>query len=215
MNKEVDKKMNKKVRIYIGIIIAIVVVIAILSSVGLMVIRTPSPAQIPTSVVPAPTSTKEKGFQNEDRVNNITIEADGLIIHYQKQSFWNKREFSKIQENKVTFKINQIKQFTQSLNTYSRTAKAYNLEIEINESRKSTVLKCDIHDVISKTRNNYRAQFEWLLEPLGLDFIDDNFVKSETELSWSGLISGVPTDITLKFPASIEHCHAHVWWTVV
>ena len=46
-----------------------------------------------------------------------------------------------------------------------------------------------------------------------LDFIDDDFQESETGLSWDGCINNVPTTITLKFPRSIGHCHAHVWWS--
>ena len=51
------------------------------------------------------------------------------------------------------------------------------------------------------------------MRPLGLDFFDD-FERSEKELSCEKSIDDVSTNIRLRFPASIDHCHAHVWWTL-
>ena len=96
--------------------------------------------------------------------------------------------------------------------------------IEFEEDRNSTVFRSDIHEAVRKNDNSHRATFKWLLTPLGLDFIDDNFKESKNGLSWEGTINNIPTNISLKFPLQesvyaawehpVGHCHAHVWWTV-
>ena len=53
----------------------------------------------------------------------------------------------------------------------------------------------------------------FILGLLGLDFLDDHFKRSGNKLSWEGSINEVPYTIVLNFPASIDNCHAHVWWT--
>lgn len=52
----------------------------------------------------------------------------------------------------------------------------------------------------------------FILGPLGLDFLDDNFKKSGNRLTWKGSINDILYTIVLNFPASINNCHAHVWW---
>jgi len=63
----------------------------------------------------------------------------------------------------------------------------------------------------------------WLLRPLGLDFIDNDFSESKDELFWGGLVDNVSTTVKIMLPPKDSvysawhhpngHCHAHVWWT--
>jgi hypothetical protein len=151
---------------------------------------------------------------------NIKVEAVGAVLHYQEELFWSESQFSEIVGNQNEFSAGLIENFTESLSAYSKHAE--NITVIFNEARKSAVLRCDVHGAISKSGNRYTATFFWLLKPLGLDFIDSNFKESKEELSWEGVVSGIPTTITLEFPPRDDvyaawhhpngHCHAHVWW---
>ena len=157
--------------------------------------------------------------------NNITVEVEGTIIHYQKQSFWNESEFSAILENKEEFKNAVIQDFDEKM-YHERGEYAVGADVEFDEMKKATVLKCDVHDAIRESDGEYYATFKWLLVPFGLDFIDDNFEESKEGLSWDGEVAGIPTSITIKLPPqesvyaawerlpSPGHCHGHVWWTM-
>ena len=71
----------------------------------------------------------------------------------------------------------------------------------MTKRKKATVFKCDIHGAISESEGEYYATFKWLLVPLGLDFIDDNFKEFEEGLSWEGEVGGIQTGITIKLPS--------------
>jgi hypothetical protein len=153
---------------------------------------------------------------------NITVEVEGTIIHYQKQSFWNESDFSAIFENKQEFKTSMIENFKKELSTYrERDEQAVNAEVVFDEERKSTILTCDIQGAM--LRSGYFT-FRWLLDPLKLDFIDDKFKESKEELSWEGKVDDIPTNIIIKLPPQesvyeaweqlVGHCHGHVWWTM-
>jgi len=132
----------------------------------------------------------------------IEMEADGEVLHYQEIHFWSKEEFSNITGNQKEFESNQIVQFNEMYNV-----NADNFRIEYDQEKGSTILKCDIHGTFSGSWYD----FHWFLNPLGLDFINSGFMKTERELTWEGNIDGVDITITLRFPFTINHCHAHVW----
>jgi hypothetical protein len=87
-------------------------------------------------------------------------------------------------------------------------------------AKKVTVLKCDIHDVITRSDDGYRTTFIWLLRRLWLDIIDDKFKESKEGLSGGGELDGFPTSTTVKLPLQesvyeawqhpVGHCHGHV-----
>ncbi len=97
-------------------------------------------------------------------------------------------------------------------------------DVEFDETKRTTVLKCDVHGAITKSGDSYRATFLWLLRPLGLDFIDDDFEESKGGLSWDGEVDGAPTSIIIKLTPQevvyaaweqpVGHCHGHVWWSI-
>ncbi|MCW3130651.1 MAG: class I SAM-dependent methyltransferase [Methanophagales archaeon] len=71
-----------------------------------------------------------------------------------------------------------------------------------------------ITDHITKSDSNYTAEFEWLLQDkLHAPFDLFAFEKYPTKLVYRGDLNGVPTTITLQFPAGITHCHYHVMWS--
>lgn len=151
---------------------------------------------------------------------DIEVETEGMVLHYQEELFWGEGIFSDIMENQDEFVSGLIENFIENLSAYNRHAG--NITVEFDEARRSIILRCDIHDAISKSGNRYTATFFWLLKPLGLDFIDSNFKESKEGLSWEGVVRGIPTTITLEFPPRDSvyaawhhpngHCHAHVWW---
>ncbi len=133
---------------------------------------------------------------------SIEIIAEGPILHYQENLFWDENRFFEIMENQNGFRSAQIEKFNEKYNVT-----ADNFSIAFDEERGVTILKCDVHGKFSGSWYD----FHWFLNPLRLDFINSHFAKSEKELSWQGLIDGVTTTIVLRFPFHIDHCHAHVW----
>ena len=176
----------KKIRQNVWIIVAVVILGAVV--IGLW-----------SCQEPAPTLKVDEGVVAE-RI--IRIEAQGDVIHYQETLYWDEREFSEILVNKNDFSSNQIEKFKKTYNV-----SADNFNVEFVEEKNSTLLRCDIHGKF--TGNWY--DFHWFLNPLGLDFLNSPFDKSERTLSWDGLIGGISTYIVLEFPFSISNCHAHVW----
>ena len=97
--------------------------------------------------------------------------------------------------------------------------------LEADKATYGTLLECVVQGAVSRRQTSYTARFQWLLTPLGLDFIDDRFTPSKTGLSWEGRLNGIPTTIMVKVPPQEVdyaawyypngHCHAHVWWTKI
>ena len=155
---------------------------------------------------------------------NISVRVEGTIVHYQKESFWSKDEFSKILDKKREFESNQIKNFKDDLFKYGEGREyVADLDVEFNKVANSIILRCDVLGAVSKTGNSYQATFMWLLRSLGLDFINNKFSESKNGLFWKGRIGGMPTTVRVELPPQNSayaawhhpngHCHAHVWWT--
>ena len=203
-----EKAHKSKLKSAIAIALTAICVCTVLIGIGV------SPLwAVPPGVVP------ETGLLE----NYITVEVEGTIIHYQKQSFWNESEFLAIFENKEEFKNAVIQDFDEKM-YHERGEYAVGADVEFDETKKATVLKCDVHGAITKSDDSYRATFLWLLRPLGLSFINNNFEESKGGLSWEGEVGGIPTSITVKLPPQelvyeaweqpVGHCHGHVWWTM-
>jgi len=143
----------------------------------------------------------------------VEIEAEGLTLHYLCQSFWGEATFSGYFANQAKFKSDFKRDFEQGLTQGDKPVSASSYQFSFDSAARSTVVRCDICGAISKSGDEYHATFFWLLEPIGLDFIDDNFDESREGLSWEGSIKDIPTTIILEFPRPIGHCHAHVWWS--
>ena len=136
--------------------------------------------------------------------NVIEARAEGEVLHYRKESFWNEKDFSEISESRKEFESKEIDSFKKNLGRYSKYA--VNPKVEFNKARISTILICDIKGAMYST-NSY--DFHWLLGDLPFDLYQ--FKQFEKKLYYEGEISGVPTTIRLIFPYIIAHCHEHVW----
>lgn len=162
----------------------------------------PMPAPLPIEVPPA----KEGG----ELKRVVEVEADGLTLHYLRQSFWEEARFSAHLANQAQFKADCKEHFEQGLAQSSVSASDYSFSFD--SATQSTVIRCDIHDAVSRTGDRYTARFEWLELPQGVDLL--NFDKvSEDKLKGETEVNGIPVTITLLFSASIGNCHWHVWWS--
>ncbi len=141
----------------------------------------------------------------------IDVKAEGMILHYQNTSFWDEERFSEILNGYgVQFKRGAIERFNESLLKYGLYATG--CEIKLDRPERSTLLKCDVCDAVSKSGNRYTAEFEWLLQPFELNLFDFN--ESDRELLCVTVLDSTATTFTLRFPASIGHCYYHVWWAM-
>jgi len=203
-----EKAHKSRLKSVIAIALTAICVCTVLIGIGVSPLRAVQPEVVP-----------ETGLLE----NYITVEVEGTIIHYQKQSFWNESEFLAIWENKEEFKNAVIQDFDEKM-YHEQGESAVGADVEFDEAKRATVLKCDVHNAITKSDDSYRATFLWLLRPLGLSFINNNFGESKEGLSWDGEVAGTPTSITIKLPLQelvykaweqpVGHCHGHVWWTM-
>ena len=136
--------------------------------------------------------------------NEITIQAEGEILHYQKESFWKEQDFSDILSSRKEFEANETNSFRKNLERYD--VHLSNIAYELNGERKSITLKCN---VIGAMYGSNSYDFHWLLADLPFDLYQ--FKQHEKELTYEGTINGVSTEIRLLFSFSISHCHEHVW----
>jgi len=151
-----------------------------------------------------------------------TPPSEKAELIYQRQSFWSQEEFSDICAHKAEFK----EDFKMELEAVSQKYKVSvgEFELSFDQETHSTIAKCYVDGAISKSGDRYRGRFGWLLEPLGLDFINDNFEESKTGLSWEGTINGIPISVKVECPPQdciykawqdpVGHCHQHIWWPV-
>lgn len=141
---------------------------------------------------------------------------------YQRQSFWTEEEFLGIWADKAKFE-NDFKTELEAMSKNYRIT-THEFEFSFDQGTCSTIATCHIDGAISKSANTYRGRFGWLLEPIGLDFINSNFKESNHGLSWKGITSGISITIEVECPLQdciykawqepVGHCHQHVWWPI-
>lgn len=139
--------------------------------------------------------------------NEIKTTAEGEIIKYQEESFYSEDDFSVILENEDEFKNQLMGRLKESLIGVSTE----NFAIDLDQSKKSAILKCDVKGAGYGT-NSYDMHF--LLGIWNLDLWDD-FKPHQPpygkRLTYQGKIDGIPTKIIFEFPYELSHCHEHVW----
>ncbi len=164
---------------------------------------------------------------------SITVTVSGLTVMYQLETTWDKGGFND-QLNSYTrdpagYLTSLVNSVTSGWSTYEVTTSDWQVELCASYTATTkkltwtTVLHGQVHGPVSVSDGRYLARFQWLLTPLGLDFIDSHFAERKDGLFWQGEISGVPTTITVKVPPRPVpyyawhepngHCHAHVWWS--
>jgi len=175
----------------------------------------PPPSPPPAAPMPSlpPTAPPSEPPLLEETKQIIEVEVVDQVVQYQCQCFWSEEKFSQLSENdlKARFK-----------GKYSVDARDF--EFSFDKTNYSTITKCRVCGAISKSRVRYTADFLWLLNPLGLDFIEDHFKESNHGLSWEGKINGVLTTMEVECPPKdsiykawqdpVGHCHGHIWWPV-
>lgn len=143
----------------------------------------------------------------------IELEVVDQVVHYRCQSFWSYGKFSELSDDDLRARFEE-----------RYDVEAEDFEFSFDGRNHSTITECYIYGIISKSQDRYRADFLWFLNPLGLDFIEDGFEKSNHGLSWKGDVKGVPTTNEVECPLQdsiyeawqhpVGHCHGHVWWPV-
>lgn len=134
----------------------------------------------------------------------VRIEADGEILHYSNETYWNEADFSIILESKDKFSSNLTNNYVKSLKIYG--LKVTNANVQFNEKEMKTVFTCDIKGAMY-AKNSY--DFTWFLSKFPFDLYA--FHQSNNRLTYIGPLNNVEVEIYLIFPFPISHCHAHVW----
>ena len=155
----------------------------------------------PESKTPSSIPEKIELGELKELERNIVIEAEGETLHYLEEKKWAENEFSRLIQEEDRFSSKQIQEFKA---TYDINAGDF--DVETDKKEKSTILKCSVY-----VKLDGWYDFHWFLRPLGLDFLDDDFARSERELSWVDSLDKIGMTILLKFPFKINNCHAHVW----
>ncbi len=167
------------------------------------------------------TGRKEAATSSAKEVSlNIVVDVKDMTGHYLQVRKWSKKDFERILKDEESFKEEMIRNFKKSHESYGISIE--NCTASINEGEMTSALECDIKGFINRSDNSYTAEFEWLLGPLGLDFLDNKFGESKDSLYWNGAINGTTVSILVKLPPMNKpyaawgqpngHCHAHVWW---
>jgi len=100
--------------------------------------------------------------------------------------------------------------------------KLSNIIIKYNQRRYYIELNFTVYGAINIFENKCEADFLWLLNPLGLDFIDSHFKEYNDRLTWYGYINNTLYYIIILLPKQekpytawgepVGHCHGHIWW---
>jgi hypothetical protein len=160
----------------------------------------PAPAPAPTTPSPPPEKTELGELRELER--NIVIEAEEETFHYLEEKNWAENEFSRLMKEPDKFSSNQIERFKA---TYQMDAG--NFDVQMATEERATILKCDVYAQSPASH----CDFQCFTRPLGLDFFNDRFERSERGLSWQGSLDGVKTTIQFKFPSGFNDCHARLW----
>ena len=147
----------------------------------------------------------------------ITARVVGLRVIFEERDYW---KYYVAIGDREAFSEALVSNFTATFSDFG--VRVQEPEVIFDDVNGTTTFRCVIEGAVTKVGDKYYARFEWLLRPLGLDFIDDHFEESEIGLSWEGYAKGVWTEITCEFPYTgmvyeawgqpVGHCHAHVWW---
>jgi len=134
--------------------------------------------------------------------DEIMTIAEGEIIKYQETSFYSKGDFAVILENQAEFKNQSIDKFKKKIIGVT----AEDCKVDLDDSKKSAVLKCDIKGARYGT-NSYNMHF--LLGNWPFDLYQ--LKREEKKLVYEGKIDDVPTEVVFEFLYRLSHCHEHVW----
>jgi len=92
----------------------------------------------------------------------VKIRVEDNILHFYKETFWSENDFVKLSKFKNEFVLSEINSFKNNLKDHERYIT--NLRLNFDESRKATILSCDVKGI--EVAGKY--DFDWFLKPLSL-----------------------------------------------
>ncbi|MFP4005786.1 MAG: hypothetical protein ACLFUR_03585 [Candidatus Hadarchaeia archaeon] len=162
------------------------------------------------------------GVQIPERRNAITrtlrIEVTGEVMYYRETYIWSENDYVNIKDKREEFEELQKDLFKDK----------YDIEPEFTEIRffdtdRSTLFQCEVWDKVGEEENVYVGNFDWFLNPLGLNFVDNEFEETNANLIWNNELDEISTGIVLDLPPenatyeiggdSFGHGATKVWWT--
>ena len=150
----------------------------------------------------------------------ISVKVVNTTLHYVEVVTYSPKDFKYITRYWGVLREAVIQNITR---TYSSIS-PLNLEVRTSIANNSVIIEFDVAGEVWASDSHYTADFLWMLEPLGLDFINNHFKETTHGLSWEGFLNGVLTKVEVILPPQkvpyvawgqpIGHCHGHAWWVV-
>ncbi|MCF7799773.1 hypothetical protein K9L05_04215 [Candidatus Babeliales bacterium] len=149
------------------------------------------------------------------KMESLDPNLQSAYFKYTDVSFWNKKDFEKINNNQNLFRAEEILGFFSIFKGLKDYAESF--VADFKEADRSFVLSCRIkffptEEKLSAFKTRYKYDFSWFLDNLKLDFIKNNFtLKNDKMLYWEGLIDNVPITINIEFDFPIAFNSKQVW----
>ncbi len=150
----------------------------------------------------------------------ISVKVVNTTLHYVEVVTYSPKDFKYITWYWSVLRDAVVRNITR---TYSSIS-PLNLEVRTSIVNNSVIIEFDVAGEVWASDSHYTADFLWMLEPLGLDFINNHFKETTHGLSWEGFLNGVLTKVEVILPPQkvpyvawgqpIGHCHGHAWWVV-
>lgn len=148
---------------------------------------------------------------------NFRISVRGEVIHYNETYTWSENNYQTIIDNEGGFRSIQVQHFEE---TYGMEPKFY--ETRFIDTDMTTLFECEIREKVTENENRYTAEFDWFLNPRGLNFVENDFEGTKTELTWHGEFNGISTGIVIDLPQQeieyseggelVGYNHSTIWW---
>jgi len=151
------------------------------------------------------------------RIIDARIEGDKIL--FKMTIYYNVTVFNII--------INNWDQYTHIITSelsmfMTRSISIKNLDIKYNDITFSVIITFDVYNAISRYGNECAARFTWLLRPLDLDLIYNDFKGYNNRLVWFGELNGVYYEVSILLPmqgkpySKWSHpagfSYVNVWW---
>ena len=150
----------------------------------------------------------------------ISVKVVNTTLHYIEVITYSPKDFKYIAQHWGVLRDEVIQSITR---TYSSIS-FLNLEAYTSPANNSVIIEFDVAGKVWVSDGHYTADFLWMLEPLGLDFINNHFKETTHGLNWEGVLNGVLTKVEVILPPQqvpyvawgqpIGHCHGHAWWVI-
>jgi len=168
---------------------------------------------IPPDKTPSP--------HNFKPVSRIIIANVSIVgTDYMEKITYSPEDFSQILKNLSSVENSLLQDFKSRVSSYN--IEMVDLKVRVLNDSYSLLLSCFVKGNVWSTSSGFTADMSWLINPLGLDLIDDHFEETNHSLEWKGNLQGIYTEIYIELPPQnmsyrawqqpVGHCHAHIWW---